>query len=121
MKAICPNCGTEFHFTPIQTKDTALGRARAEKGMSLAGVCKAVGGGLSIRQLSRLEEGLGTLPRMDIARKLATVYGSTLDELFPPAEDPVDQVEEPAVLDEFEQIPTLDPEEDEMPVVLEDD
>lgn len=105
MIVTCPHCNMEFALTPLTTPDSPLGRARAAKGMSIQGVVKAIGGGLSVRQLSRLERGLGS-PRMDIARRLSSVYGLTLEELFPVAGVSVDPVVDPDADDE----PVLDPD-----------
>lgn len=85
MKCMCPKCGHEFES--VSLIDTALGRARSAKGMSREKVTKAIGGGLSVRQLTRLENGQ-TMPELLIARKLSALYGKPVDELWPPIDDP---------------------------------
>lgn len=95
MNVTCPHCGTEFS---TGTK-TILGDVREAKGLSLRAVSEKVG--VSIRELSRIERGISSQPRLDVARKIAAVYGSTIDELWPSSPDAPMELEavEPRVVE----------------------
>lgn len=86
MKITCPHCSVEFDYSTVTGSDTLIGKARAAKGLSLNSATKIIGG-VSLRELSRIERGMSH-PRLVLARKIASAYGSTVDLLWPesPAE-----------------------------------
>lgn len=59
--------------------------------------------GVSSWTMSRIERGLALPPRLDVARRIAAAYQSTIDELWPSTDEPDaegpyaegDEIEEP--------------------------
>lgn len=69
------------HLRP-STSD--MRRLRESLGLSLSDV--ATGTGLTKGYLSTMERNVNARPSLDVARRLARFYGTTLDELFPETE-----------------------------------
>lgn len=95
MKMTCPHCGMDFDTVP----STPLREARLRKDLSLPKASNAIG--ISIREMTRLERGLGN-PRLDVVRKITALYEQTADELFPPAEQSAGDEDEAEVEEEGE-------------------
>lgn len=79
MQVVCPHCGHEFNTSATGP----LADARTKAGLTLRDVSLKVG--MSVRQVNRMEHGEVQV-YIPMARKIAKLYGSTVEELWPEPE-----------------------------------
>lgn len=83
MKMICPHCGHAFDTAA----NTPLAQSRDKMGLSLRDVAARLG--MSAKAVQRMENG-EVQPNLPMARKVAKLYETTLEALWPEPEDGVD-------------------------------
>lgn len=90
MIVTCPHCHKAFS-TGTQTP---MSDARAKTGLTIQEMADK--SGVSQWTMSRIERGLALPPRLDVARKIAAAYQSTIDELWPSTDElDAEDIEEP--------------------------